>query len=114
MSGPSDEQKNKLGHELKALLANPRTRSYDVSAWTVTNQLAILALLSNSKASIITGQPANGDASRAEMIRSMVAALNSELNRAKDAGLKVELILNGIGTPNWTGYYNSVKISRDF
>lgn len=54
------------------------------------------------------------DAERAESIRQLVKTLNSCIISAKQAGLKVELNLHSLGKPDWIGYQDAVKISREY
>lgn len=55
------------------------------------------------------------DVARAEKIRDLFSQLSAEINAAKDSGLKIELNnLHTLGTPNWIGYRDVAKITREF
>lgn len=52
------------------------------------------------------------DRQHAEHIRSLIAQLNGAVNKARDAGLSVELSLGALGSPTWNGYKDAAKIVR--
>ncbi len=47
-------------------------------------------------------------------IRETVAKLSKLIEEARKHGLKVEVILNNIGKPEWIGFIDAVKISREY